>query len=144
LLSYAQYEAARVKQRIWHEKDVGILKKINVVKMELICESLWREAKVGTVNIFFKLKLCITLKLRRGLPDGIFSNQKFKNLGKFWRTLELKKSMAISIILWPFGNLCIGNLVYVYSPVLVHLKKENLAALVTNFKILSQKVGPAT
>jgi hypothetical protein len=44
--------------------------------------------------------------LTPGLPDGLFSNQKNRNLGKFWRALERKMLvyfMTIWNILRPFG-----------------------------------------
>jgi hypothetical protein len=43
-----------------------------------------------------------------GLPDGIFSNQKYQ-FGKFWRVLQWKmllNFMAIWYILLPFGIVC--------------------------------------
>jgi hypothetical protein len=59
---------------------------------------------------------------RPGLPDGIFSNQKNPDLGKFWRVLQwkiwvcilhghLEYYTAFWNILWPFGIVC-GHLVH--------------------------------
>jgi hypothetical protein len=73
--------------------------------------------------------------LRPGLPDGIFSNQKFqfrKNLEGLARenvvTLVVYLTATLSI-LRPFGIFC-GHF-DIFSPVLVCCTKENLAALPT-------------
>jgi hypothetical protein len=46
-------------------------------------------------------------ELRPGLPDGLFSDQKNRNLGKCWRVLQWK---MLVYFLWKFGLFC-GNLV---------------------------------
>jgi hypothetical protein len=86
------------------------------------------------------------LTLSAGLPDGIFSDQKFQfgkilvcpemeDGGLFYRPLVY--FTALWSILRPFGILC-GNLIYFVViwyifPILVCCTKKNLAALIVWF-----------
>jgi hypothetical protein len=62
-------------------------------------------------------KLWLVTGTMARLPDGVFSNPKIQNLGKFWRALEWKMLvyfMAIWNILLPFG-VFYGHLEYVMA-----------------------------
>jgi hypothetical protein len=45
-----------------------------------------------------------------GLPDGLFSNQKNHNLGKFWKALKWE----MLVYFWSFGSFY-GHLVYLMA-----------------------------
>jgi hypothetical protein len=68
----------------------------------------------------------------------VYSQTKNPNFGLIWEGLGIKKvrySMAIWNILWPFG-ICYSHLVIkwqfgIFSAVLVHYIKKNLATLLT-------------
>jgi hypothetical protein len=46
--------------------------------------------KLQKMALVTKKLLVPTKRLKTGLPDGIFSNQKNSNLGKFWNPLKWK------------------------------------------------------
>jgi hypothetical protein len=69
-----------------------------------------------------------------GLPDGLFSNQKTNNLGKFWRALDWKMFiyfLAICNMLRMFGIIYdhLVHFVFIWYifPFLVPCTKKNLA-----------------
>jgi hypothetical protein len=72
-----------------------------------------------------------------GLPDGVFSNQKYR-FGKIFEGIGVEKVdmfyghldyiMAIWYILWPFGNL-VAILVH-FTTFLEYCVKKNLATLI--------------
>jgi hypothetical protein len=95
----------------------------------------WRSERLVRNTSISKLH-----KFQAGLPDGLFSNQKFEiwvNFGgplhgKCWYILwPLEYFMAICYNLWPFGIVCV-HLLY-FFPIWNVWTKKNLATLVSSF-----------
>jgi hypothetical protein len=102
---------------IWNWTTASFLERENSYSRKNARKSLPRKSS-ETISLKMFLFCSPTLKFSRrqqGLPDGIFSNRKNPNLGKFWRVLLHKMLVYLS----PFGifyghlvNFMYGHLVY--------------------------------